>query len=204
MIVSTQYTYKYLIFSCIVIVVALAIISYYYWISTIEVTMKMGNYVQLITIFIMLITGLIALLGFKHQLDDRERSMSLQYANLTQNELNDIEKLFMNNSLLNRLYVEMYDYIPQIQNIKEHYLYVDDNPDVIKAEQHMANIIFQKIADIYFCEKLSEETQENNIEWINTFKHWLRSPTLVGYWEHLKDEQHPKVIEFVDKIIGGS
>ena len=36
----------------------------------------------------------------------------------------------------------------------------------------------------FYCEDL--------IEWFNTFKKWLRSPTLRRHWSSFRDEHHPK------------
>jgi len=120
---------------------------------------------------------------------------------MTQNAINDIDKMFMSNSLLDRLYYEMYSHTPHIQKIKHLKGIPKESPDMLKQEQHMANIIFQKIADIYFCEQLETSNEEDSIEWINTFRTWLKSPILQSHWKYLKYEHNPAVQRFVDQIV---
>jgi hypothetical protein len=166
-----------------------------------EMMMKMGNYIQVVTVFILTVTAIITVMSFKNQMDDRNRSLSLQYANVTQNEINDIDKQFMNNPLLDRLYFEMYSQTPQIQRIKSMKGTPHETAELLKMEQHMSGIIFQKIADIYFCEQLNNNTVEDSIEWINTFRGWMKSPILQSHWAYLKNEYHPSVCKFVDQTL---
>lgn len=65
----------------------------------------------------------------------------------------------------------------------------------------MASIIFQKIADIYFCQNINDGPIEDSIEWINTFRRWMQSPILQSHWKILKEEHHPSVCHFVDQIL---
>jgi hypothetical protein len=162
---------------------------------------KVSTYIQLVTVFILIITSMLNIMSFKYNMDDRRRSSSLQYVNMTQNETNDIDKMFMGNPLLDRLYYEMYDHTPQIRKIKEMAGIPKETPEMLKHEQHMASIIFQKIADIYFCEQLENNTIEDSIEWINTFRFWMKSPILRSHWQYLKFEHHPDVQRFVDKVL---
>jgi hypothetical protein len=161
----------------------------------------MGNYVQLITVFLLTVTGLITVLTFKHQVEDRHRSQFLQYVNLNQAEINDIEKQFMNNPMLDRLYYQMYAHTPHIQKIQKMQSPPVETPEILKMEQQMASIIFQKIADIYFCEELDTNTLEDSAEWINTFRRWMQSPILQSHWKVLKEEYHPSVCHFVDHVL---
>ena len=92
--------------------------------------------------------------------------------------------MFMNNPLLDRLYFEMYAEIPHIEQIKELRKHTDVTSESLKQEHHMASIIFQKIADIYFSENLDKSPLEDSIEWISTFKMWMRSPILQSHWKY--------------------
>jgi tyrosyl-tRNA synthetase len=166
--------------------------------------MKMGTYVQSITVFMLLITSIISVMAFKADVDDKMRESCIQYATVTQNEINDIDKIFMTYPLLDRLYFEMYAHTPHIQKIKSMKSATNETPEMLKLEQHMASIIFQKIADIYFCEQLYDNTVENSVEWINTFKNWMHSPILRSHWVYLKYEHHPSVRAFIDRLVGGN
>lgn len=196
-----QVSASYLIYVCVISFIILVVISYYYWTLPDIIMVKMGNYIQLITVFILTITGIITIMTFKYQMDDRSRALSLQYANLTQNEVNDVDKQFMNNPLLDRLYFQMYSDIPHVQKIKSMTGPIMESPDMLKAEHHMSGIIFQKIADVYFCERLDNNTDNDCIEWINTFKSWMKSPILKSNWEQLKHEYHPDVQYFIDHVL---
>jgi len=193
--------YDYLVYVCTISIILLILFSYYYWTTGDQMMGKISIYIQIITVFILLITSLINIMSFKYNLDDRQRSSSIQYVNMTQNAINDIDKMFMSNSLLDRLYYEMYSHTPHIQKIKHLKGIPKESPDMLKQEQHMANIIFQKIADIYFCEQLETSNEEDSIEWINTFRTWLKSPILQSHWKYLKYEHNPAVQRFVDQIV---
>ena len=184
----------------LVLILLLIWLSYTYWTSTPEITLKIGSYVQLLTVFIMSITVIIALLSFKNQTDDRNRSLSIQYTNLTRDEINDIEKQFMNNPHLDRLYFEMYSHSPNVKKIKNLSGDIQETKEMLKQEQHMASIIFQKIADIYFCEQLSQGQTPNTVEWINTFRIWLKSHILRSHWTYMKYEHHPEVRNFIETL----
>lgn len=201
MLVHGTHSYSLFLWLCLVSIVLLVVFSYYYWTLPSDMMMKMGNYIQLITVFLLTISAFVTLLSFKHQTEDRHRSQSLQYANLTQNEINDIDKQFMSNPLLDRLYYEMYAHTPQVQRIRQMRHPPVETPEMLKMEQHMASIIFQKIADIYFCEELDKNNLIDSSEWINTFRRWMQSPILVSHWISLREEHHPSVRQFVEQIL---
>ena len=188
----------------VIFVLLLTIFTMLYWSMPDNQIMKLGTYIQSITVIILIATTILSIITFKNQIDDRNRSVSMQYANITQNHINDIDKMFMNNRLLDRLYFEMYNHNPHVKNSYKH---TNITQDMLKQEHHMSNIIFQKIADIYFCEQLDQIEQnsinynQNSIEWINTFKSWFKSPTLQSHWLHVKHEHHPLVRKFIDNII---
>jgi hypothetical protein len=127
--------------------------------------------------------------------------LSVQYSNLAQNEINDIDKQFMNNRLLDRLYFEMYSESPYVLKVKQLQEPIRVSPEMLKQEHHMSSIIFQKIADIYFCERLDHGISEDNIEWFNMFKEWMKSPILRENWKCLKHEQHASVQKFIDELL---
>jgi len=199
---SHTLSYEYLLHISVVAIVVMFLFSYYYWTIGDNMMGKLGNYMQSITVFMLLITSIISIMTFKANTDNRTRESCIQYANIMQNEINDIDKIFMSQPLLDRLYFEMYAHTPHVKKIKSMMGTPTETPEILKMEQHMASIIFQKIAEIYFCEQLYDNTYDNSIEWINTFKNWLRSPILKSHWTHLKYEHHPSVIQFIDMVIG--
>jgi hypothetical protein len=164
---------------------------------------KIGNFFQVITTFSMLVGVVITIMTFTQQLKDRKKNNSLQYANITQSALNDIDKIFMNNPLLDRLYLEMYANTPHIQEIKHLKTPPKVNSELLKQEHHMANIIFQKMSDVYFCEQLDTCQLKDSVEWINTFRRWMQSPILRSHWKHLRIEHHPDAQRFIDQVIIG-
>lgn len=204
MLSSITRSYYYLLGICAFAITLIIVFSYIYWTLPTEMVGKMGNYIQMITVFILMTTTIITVMTFKYQMDDRHRTLSIQYANLNENEINDIDKLFMNNPLLDRLYFEMYLQIPHVQKIKQMRNNIAETSEMLKAEQHMASIIFQKIADIYFCEQLEHNALDDSIEWINTFRGWLKSPILRSHWSYLKFEHHPSVQRFIDESLIGT
>lgn len=201
--ISTQ-SYNYLIFICLIVIVLFIWFSYYYWTLEDQMMVKMGTYIQILTVFILMITGIITIMSFKYSLDDRHRSTYLQYVNMTQNEINDIDKMFMSNPVLDRLYCEMYAETPHVKKIKQMKGIPMETSDMLKHEHHMASIIFQKIADIYFCEQLDTNNLDDSIEWINMFRTWMKSPILLSHWQYMKHEHHPSVQQFVQQILIGT
>ena len=196
---STQgHSNRFLINICVVSLLLLFFFSYQYWTMPGEYVARFGAYIQLLTAFILMVTGLITVLNFTYQQDDRKHTMSLHYANLSQNEINDIEKMFMNNPNLDRLYLQMYSHLPHVQKIAIAHVPIIETPEILKTEHHMSSIIFQKIADIYFCEQLDHGIDVDNVEWFNTFYGWMKSPLLRSHWDTLKYEHHPAVQKFVD------
>ena len=179
----------------------LSIFTYLYWSGSPEFTSKIGSYIQVLTLIIFTITGIVTVVTFKHQNDDRARMMGIQYANMTQSKVADIDKMFINNPGLDRLYYQMYSHDPHIQQISKMKGPMKINPDILKLEHQASNLIFQKMADIYACEKLDDHFGYDCIEWINTFRSWMKSPILRSHWQYLKYEQHPEVRNFVEKYL---
>lgn len=184
-------------------IVTIFSLAYFYVTMNDQLIGKMGNFFQVITTFSMLVGIVITIMTFTHQLTDREKTNSLQYANITQSALNDIDKIFMNNPLLDRLYLEMYANTPHIQEIKQLKKSPNVTSELLKQEHHMANIIFQKMSDVYFCEQLDTCQLKDSVEWINTFRRWMQSPILRSHWVNLKMEHHPDAQRYVDQVIIG-
>ena len=186
-----------------IIILALVIFSLLtiiYWALPFEITPKMSTYMQMFSLLIFLINCFVTVKSFKNQNEDRAKNLGIQYANLTQNKISDIDKLFMSSPLLDRLYYQMYQDNPHIVNIMQLNGPINETPEILKAEHHAASLIIQRMADIYACEKL-DDLNNDTIEWINTFKGWLKSPILRSHWKYLKHEQHPNFIHFVDNIL---
>jgi len=184
-------------------IVTIFSLAYFYVTMNDQLIGKMGNFFQVITTFSMLVGIVITIMTFTHQLTDREKTNSLQYANITQSALNDIDKIFMNNPLLDRLYLEMYANTPHIQEIKQLKKSPNVTSELLKQEHHMANIIFQKMSDVYFCEQLDTCQLKDSVEWINTFRRWMQSPILRSHWVNLKMEHHPDAQRYIDQVIIG-
>lgn len=165
-----------------------------------EVAAKLANYIQILTLIIFSITCMITVFTFKEQTEERSRQMGFQYANMAQSEIVDVDKLFISNPLLDRLYFQIYAHDPNIQKIVAMRGSIVETPDMLKAEHQAANLIFQKIANIYACEKL-DEPGHDCIEFLNLMKSWMSSPILRSHWRYLKYEQHPDVRHFVDKCL---
>lgn len=180
--------------------IVFAIFTYLYWAAPIEITAKIGNYIQVLTLVIFTITGIVTVQTFRHQSDDRARMAGIQYVNLTQGVSSDIDKVFMNNPHLDRLYFQMYSHDPNIGKIAKMKGPMEETPEMLKMEHIAAGIIFQKIADIYACEQL-DNYNDDCIEWINMFRSWMKSPILRSHWVYLKYEMHPDVRHFVENCL---
>ena len=181
-------------------VVILSVFSYIFLTATPEISSKVGNYIQVLTLIIFTVTGVVTLRTFKNQTDDRARMAGIQYANLTQGKVSEIDKMFMANPLLDRLYLQIYSHDPHIKKITKMRGPITENANMLKTEHLACNLIFQKMADIYACEKLDLPT-DDCIEWINTFRSWMKSPILRSHWSSLKYEQHPEFRRFVQKCL---
>ena len=160
---------------------------------------KYGVYIQSSSILIFTITAIIGILTYINQLDDRNKMMGVQYSSLTQSKMNEIDKMFMGNPALNRLYYEMYQDDPHIKKIIAISPAYQESPVILKAEHHASNIIFQTIADIYACNLIN--TSKDGIEWYWTFKQWMKSVILRSHWTYLKREHHPDVRKFINSLI---
>jgi len=190
----------------LVVVLIWMCFTYFYLIKGATAMPFISGYIQILTLIIFATTAIITILNFKTQTEDRNRTLAIQYANLTQSRMSDIDKLFMNNPHLDRLYYQMYSHDPHIKRIVRLKLLddpelfeKDPSPEALKWEHQACNMIFQKIADVYLCEELSENCNMNNIEWLNVFRSWMKSPILRNHWRYLKYEQHPHVRNFVDR-----
>lgn len=188
------------------VILALTIFTFFAYIfrnAPMETVARVGNYIQVITLIIFTITGLITVQSFKHQNDDRKRMIGLQHANISQAKIGDIDKMFMSNPLLDRLYFQMYSHDPNIQKIlimTKQRGPIMETPELLKAEHQAANLIFQKISDIHACEQF-DEFDDDCIQWLNIFRGWMKSPILISHWQYLKYEQSPIVRNFVDKYL---
>ena len=194
-------SFRFLVNLCIIFVIFLVLFTIVYWSLPDTLMQRVSTYLQIITVFILLLTSMVNIITFRNQLDDRKRSLYVQYSNMAQNEINDIDKMFMNNQLLDRLYFEMYSNVPHVKEIAKLRQPIIVTPELLKHEHHMASIIFQKIADVYFCEQLDSVPFEDGVEWVNSFKSWLRSPILRSHWNYMKHEHHPAVCRFVDSLL---
>jgi hypothetical protein len=172
-------------------------LTYSYWTLPPEIIARLGNYLQIVTLTIFMTTCIITVLSFKYQNDDRRRQIGLQYANLTQGTITEIERLFMSSSLLDRLYFQIYAHDPKIQYIKKMQGDVPVSLAMLKMEHHASNFIFQKMADIYAFDDL-RLSNDDNIEWLNIFRAWMQSPILRSHWATFKYEQHPEFRAFVE------
>lgn len=159
---------------------------------------KIGQSMQILNVILIAITGIVAIQTYATQMEDRARNIGLQYASIAQSKTGSIDKLFMNNPNLDRLYFQMYADDPHIQRIVQSREPIAVTPDILKSEHHAANLIFQQIADVFAVEKLDQIT-EDNIEWVNTFKRWMQSPILKSHWTTLSQEQHPDLQKFVNE-----
>ena len=157
---------------------------------------KYGQYIQASSILIFAISAFIGVMTYMNQENDRSKMMGIQYSNLTQSKMHEIDKLFMMNPNLTRLYFELYQNDPTIMKIKKN---IGDSYEILKAEHHGSIIIFQTIADIYACDLIKPDA--DGLEWRWTFKQWLKSPILQNHWVYLQKEQHPEVRKFINGLI---
>jgi hypothetical protein len=171
---------------------------------------KYGTRLQATSIFVLAVGSFIGILTYYTQVQDRAKMVGVQYSNITQSKINEIEKIFMMNPLLDRLYYQMNSSNKNLMKIKE----LTENkfsmsPEALKAEYHVANLIFQTIADIYACgfitmdDVINNKYNANSIEWLYTFKEWLKSDILRDHWIYLQREHHPEARRLIAALIGG-
>jgi len=185
----------------IIAILSIIFIAYIFTLSS-QILVEKSPHLQAVTIIIFAITALIGILSYRHQLNDRDKMFGIQYANLTQSKINEIEKMFMNNPYLNRLYYQMYQSDPNIMKIVEVSGHSNsyETPEILKAEHHASNMIFQAIGDIYACELINVK-EIDCVEWLHTFKKWLQSEVLIKHWKSLQNEQHPDVRKLINSLI---
>jgi hypothetical protein len=186
----------------IIVCIALSIILFLFSLSP-QIIINNAPYLQPLTIIIFSVTAIITLLNFKNQSQDREKMSGVQYANLTQSKVNEIDKLFMSNPYLNRLYYQMYKNDPNIQKIVKMSGHSEgfETPEMLKAEHHASNMIFQIIADIYACKLFNSPNINDSVEWLHTFRQWFGSSILINHWKYLQYEQHPDVRKFINTVL---
>ena len=159
-----------------------------------------GFYFQVLSLIILSISGMVAIQNFSIQMDDKIKNKRFQYINNAQQKMNEIDKTFMSNPYLQRLYLDMYRNDAEARTMRKKINDKAITPDVYIAERNMANIIFQTICDIYFIEEL-HDINKDNVEWFNIFKNWMSSPLLRKYWRSLKFEYHPDIVYFFDEVL---
>jgi hypothetical protein len=171
---------------------------------------KYGTRLQATSIFVLAVGGFIGILTYYTQIQDRAKMAGVQYSNITQSKINEIEKIFMMNPLLDRLYYQMNSSNKNLMKIKE----LTENkfsmsPEALKSEYHVANLIFQTIADIYACgfitmdDLINNKYNANSIEWVYTFREWLKSDILRDHWIYLQREHHPEARRLISVLISG-
>ena len=167
-------------------------------------------YLQVFTLLIFLVGSIITIINFKYGIDDRKRSIAINSANLTQSKIQEIDKIFMMNPNLDRLYLEMYKDDTNIKNLIKNTAQYPSSPSspsyqpsysVLKSEHHASNIIFQTMADVFMCEISNTKNIKDCKEWINTFKGWLNSKILKSHWQYLSREYNDKVVSFINTMI---
>ena len=159
---------------------------------------SLGLQVATLTIFIVQL--MMALETYQIQQIDRDRSYYQKYSSHSQSKLNDIDKMFWSNRSLDRLYFEMYMGEPHIEVVRKLVGPIKPTADILKAEHHACQILFQTMADIYLAILEEREGHDDLIEWWTTFGKWMRSPLLQSHWQSLKNEHHPRFQKFMKTI----
>ena len=76
-----------------------------------------ASYIQLLTLLIFFIGSIVTIISFKNSMDDRKKIQNLNYSNLSQSKILEIDKLFLMNPNLDRLYMQMYKNDPTIKDM---------------------------------------------------------------------------------------
>jgi hypothetical protein len=199
------YNKKYPKIAEIILILSVILVIFIIFMPNNNILNRLSENSKILTLILLSVGFLITAINLKMQLTDREKSYGVQYSTLTQNKIIEIDKMFMSNRNLDNLYLSMYGDDPTIKilkNIKDNWNDKGNNDndyDILKAEHHMSNIIFQTIADVYICENFS--SFDDTHEWIFTFKQWLKSPILRKHWKYLKNEHHLEVQQFINKLM---
>lgn len=171
---------------------------------------QLNTTLQIATLSIFLVQLLFTLMNYQISSTDRQKSYYSKYMQLTQKKLDMIDKLFMNNRLLDKLYAEMYAGNPEIDELvqlchhawgSDSYVQSESLLDRLKAEHHASLIIFQVMADVFMIGLTDREGRfdecEDLVEWKETFQKWMRSEILQKHWKSLANEYHPKFQNFM-------
>jgi hypothetical protein len=154
---------------------------------------NLQNYVNFLPAIILSISVLIGICTYHSQMIDRTKMKDIEYSNISAKIL-ELDKIFMNNPLLNRLYYDIYKHDTNLNRLE-----IELTHEINKSEHIMANIIFQTISDISNYKHLTFNEPSN--EFVNTFKNWFKSKILKDYWSKLKYEYNENVIQIIDKLI---
>jgi hypothetical protein len=156
-------------------------------------------YLQIGTLTIFVINLMVTLDNYKSQMEDRNNSQYNKCASISQTRINDIDRMFMNNPLLDRLYAEMYTTDKHVQKFKPNNIL--ETPDRLKAEYHACSIIFQMMSTIYMTSIVNQE-QSPSFEWCRTLSRWMQSKILRSHWIlSFRDEHDPCFVAFVDRLM---
>jgi hypothetical protein len=196
MIKRDYHSYDFVLKVCAFVLVLSIITTAWYWHLPEVYIGKIATYIQLIMFLTIAITLLINVISFKNSLEDRNRLSSIQYSNMAQSSIAEIQRMFMTNTNLDRLYREMWNYIPQNEKPSTQSV----NSEVIKSEHLMSDFIFQKISEVFFTEEMEKYSDESS-EWYSVFMKWLKSPILRYYWNYVRNEYHVSFQTFIDNMI---
>ena len=89
-------SFRFLVNLCIIFVIFLVLFTIVYWSLPDTLMQRVSTYLQIITVFILLLTSMVNIITFRNQLDDRKRSLYVQYSNMAQNEINDTFDFIIN------------------------------------------------------------------------------------------------------------
>ena len=158
-------------------------------------------YLQVGTLTIFIINLLITLDNHKLQMEDRNNGQYTKCGSAAQMKINDIDKMFMTNPLLNRLYGQMYQNDKHVQKFAQ--IDIPETPAILKAEYHACSIIYSTMSTI-FMSSIANRNSQLYSGWYFTFMKWMKSTILQSHWSSFRQEHTECFINFVDTLIAST
>lgn len=130
----------------------------------------------------------------QRRLEQEEKDRQRDFEQETQRYWIDVEKMFIENyPYLNNLYSELY---PDNPNIKKIILTGNDLFEQQNLEQHVCQILYQTIENIYNTKSI-----DPNFGWQPIFKSWAKSNVFRTNWKYSRRFYNLETQKYIDSLI---
>lgn len=187
--------------------VLVLVLTVLFWATPLGKSDQLGLYIGTLGAVGLVVAVVSIVVGIRIADDQRRRSQVTDEVALDQVSWSNLERRFLEQPGLVRLYKQMYADNPVVQQL------VDPDPPPASTsndpalptatEIHMANILFQVIENVNAASPLTAHGWDDLAAWLAVFRSWLRSPILLRQWQMNKSLFGDATIAFVDNNIIG-